>query len=174
MAVVYLSLGSNVGDRLANLQHAARRLHAHVIITQVSSVYETEPVGNTAQPWFLNAVLEGFTDLSPAALLDCVLAIEHSLGRMRSTPNAPRTLDIDILLYGDEVIATPDLTIPHPRLTERGFTLCPLAEIAPHAVHSICGRTIEEILAAATDLEETRHFADPSWYTAGASPEILM
>ncbi len=174
MAVVYLSLGSNVGDRLANLQHAARKLHAHVILTQVSSVYETEPVGFTEQPWFLNAVLEGDTDLSPAALLDCALAIEQSLGRERSVPNAPRTIDIDILLYGEDVIATPELTVPHPRLAERGFTLCPLTEIAPLAIHPVCGRTMEEILAAATDLEETRHFADPSWYTAGASPEILL
>ena len=172
VAVVYLSLGSNVGDRLANLQRAARRLHAEVMLTQVSSVYETEPVGYTEQPWFLNAVLEGFTELSPRELLRFALDIERALGRVRSFPNAPRTIDIDILLYGDEQIATPSLSIPHPRLTERGFTLCPLTEIAPLVEHPTTGKTMEAILATATGLEETRHFADRNWY-AEAAPEHL-
>ncbi len=172
MAVVYLGLGSNVGDRLANLRRAAARLHAEVMLTQVSSVYETEPVGYARQPWFLNAVLEGDTELKPLELLRFALDIESALGRARSFPNAPRTLDIDILLYGERKIATPALTIPHPRLTERGFALCPLTEIAPHLEHPVTRETMESILAAATGLEETRHFADQNWYT-GAAPEVL-
>lgn len=172
MAVVYLGLGSNCGDRLANLRSAARRLHARVTITQVSSVYETEPVGYAKQPWFLNAVMEGFTDLDPDALLQFSLDIERELGRVRPFPNAPRTIDIDILLYGELNVALPTLTIPHPRLTERGFTLCPLTEIAPHLEHPISGEAMESILATAVGLEETRHFADRNWY-AEAAPEVL-
>ncbi len=172
MAVVYLGLGSNDGDRLENLRDAARRLHAEVMLTQVSSIYETEPVGYAKQPWFLNAVLEGFTELSPAELLQFAIGIERALGRVRPFPNAPRTLDIDILLFGEQMISTPSLTIPHPRLTERGFTLCPLTEIAPHLVHPISGQTMEKILAMATGLEETRHYADQNWY-ADAAPEVL-
>lgn len=172
MAVVYLGLGSNLGDRLANLRQAAQLLHDEVTLIQVSSVYETEPVGNPAQPWFLNAVLEGYTELGPQELLEFALAIENALGRVRSFPNAPRTIDIDILLYGEEVIATSSLTIPHPRLAERGFTLCPLTEIAPLFALPTTGETMESILASATDLEETRHFADQSWY-AEAAPEHL-
>lgn len=172
MAVVYLGLGSNCGDRLAFLQSATRRLHAEVTLTQVSSVYETEPVGFAEQPWFLNAVLEGYTELKPDALLQFALDIESSLGRARSFPNAPRTIDIDILLYGELKTASPSLTIPHPRLTERGFTLCPLTEIAPQLVHPVTGESMESILATAVGLEETRHFADQNWY-AEAAPEML-
>ena len=172
MAVVYLGLGSNCGDRLAYLRTAARRLHAEITITQVSSVYETEPVGHVEQPWFLNAVIEGFTELDPDALLQFALDIEKSLGRVRPFPNAPRTIDIDILLYGELKIASPTLTIPHPRLTARGFTLCPLTEIAPHLEHPVTGESMESILATAVGLEETRHFADQNWY-AEAAPEML-
>ena len=172
MAVVYLGLGSNIGNRLASLRSAARQLHAQVTITQVSSVYETEPVGYTEQPWFLNAVLEGFTELSPTELLRLALDVEIAHGRVRPFPNAPRTIDIDILLFGNEKVVTPALTIPHPRLTERGFTLCPLTEIAPLLEHPISGQTMESILAMATGLEETRHYADQNWY-AEAAPEVL-
>lgn len=173
MAVVYLGLGSNCGDRLQNLRAAAQRLHTEITLTRVSSVYETEPVGHTEQPWFLNAVLEGFTELDPELLLRFALDVERTLGRVRSFPNAPRIIDIDILLYGELQITTPALTVPHPRLTERGFTLCPLTEIAPHLAHPVTGQTMEGILAAATGLEETRHFADQSWYTE-AAPEMLI
>lgn len=173
MAVVYLGLGSNCGDRLANLRAGAQRLHAAITITQVSSVYETEPVGYAEQPWFLNAVLEGYTELGPDTLLQFALGIEKALGRERSFPNAPRTLDIDILLYGELKIASPTLTVPHPRLTERGFTLCPLTEIAPHLEHPVTGDSMENILATAVGLEETRHFADQNWY-AEAAPEVLF
>ena len=172
MPVVYLGLGSNCGDRLANLRSAARRLHTEVMLTQVSSVYETEPVGYAEQPWFLNAVLEGYTELSAEELLRLALTTEKALGRQRSFPNAPRTIDIDILLYGEVKITSPTLTIPHPRLTERGFTLCPLTEIAPLLEHPVTGLTMESILATTTGLEETRHFADQSWY-AEAAPELL-
>ncbi len=172
MPVVYLGLGSNCGDRLANLRGATQRLHAKIMLTQVSSVYETEPVGHAEQPWFLNAVLEGYTDLSAEELLKLALETEVALGRVRSFPNAPRTLDIDILLYGELKIASPTLTVPHPRLTERGFTLCPLTEIAPHVVHPVTGETMESILAVAAGLEETRHFADRNWY-AETAPEML-
>jgi 2-amino-4-hydroxy-6-hydroxymethyldihydropteridine diphosphokinase len=173
MPVVYLGLGSNRGDRLANLRGAARRLHNAIVITQVSSVYETEPVGFAEQPWFLNAVLEGYTELSAEELLQCALATEKALGRARSFPNAPRTIDIDILLYGEMEIASPSLTVPHPRFTERGFTLCPLTEIAPLLEHPVTGDSMESILATAVGLEETRHFADQNWY-AEAAPEMLF
>ena len=139
MPVVYLGLGSNRGNRLANLRGATQRLHAKVMLTQVSSVYETEPVGHADQPWFLNAVLEGYTELSAEELLKLALETEEALGRARSFPNAPRTLDVDILLYGELKIASPTLTVPHPRLTERGFTLCPLTEIAPLLEHPVTG-----------------------------------
>ena len=106
----------------------------------------------------LNAVLEGFTELSPRELLRFALGIERALGRARSFPNAPRTIDIDILLYGDEQIASPSLSIPHPRLTERGFTLCPLTEIAPLVSTQPQGKPWRPSWQRQTDLEETRHF----------------
>lgn len=131
---VYLSLGSNLGDRQKNLDMALDYLAQRLRLEKVSSVYDTAPMENVDQPHFLNLVCHGYTRLPPAALLNLIKGIEGKLGRLPNSHNLPRTIDIDILFYGDQVIDTPELTIPHPKLTERAFVLIPLAEIAPDLV----------------------------------------
>jgi 2-amino-4-hydroxy-6-hydroxymethyldihydropteridine diphosphokinase len=142
---IFLSLGSNVGDREANLRAAIQRL----AVLRVSPTYETEPLDYTDQAWFLNLVVEIETELSPHELLAKTSGIEHELGRVRDIPNGPRTIDIDILLYGDEVIEETDLQIPHPRMAERRFVLAPLADLAPDLRHPVTHRTVREMLASA-------------------------
>ena len=146
-ATVYIALGSNLGDRAAYLQAALDRLRATVQVTAVSPVYETAPVGYAAQGPFLNAVVAGTTTSTPGELLQTLQAIERAAGRVRSFPNAPRTLDLDLLGYGTIVLDTPDLTGPHPRLHERAFVLAPLADIAPELVLPGLGRTVATLLA---------------------------
>lgn len=146
--LVYLSLGSNLGDRSANLRAAIDRLAQAGTVTTVSSFYETEPVDFRDQPWFLNCVVALDTEQSPAALLKLALAIEHAMGRHRTREKGPRTIDIDILLYGDRVLDQPGLKIPHPAMHERRFVLQSLAEIAPEARHPLFNRTARELLAA--------------------------
>jgi 2-amino-4-hydroxy-6-hydroxymethyldihydropteridine diphosphokinase len=131
---VYLALGSNLGDRRATLAAAVERLREQVTIEALSSVYETEPAYVTDQPRFLNAALRGRTALTPAALLAFAKRIERDLGRATGPRNGPRVVDIDLLLYGDQTIDTPELSVPHPRMAERPFVLTPLAEIAPALV----------------------------------------
>lgn len=148
MKTVYLSLGSNLGDRERNLREAIRRLgEAGVRALRVSSLYETEPLDVRDQPWFLNLVLEAETELFPKQLLARIRKIELDLGRKRLRPKGPRTADIDILLYGDSVIETAELTVPHPRMAERRFVLEPLAELAPELRHPATRQTIRELLA---------------------------
>ncbi len=130
----YLGLGSNLGDREDNLGRALARLCTRVSLKAVSSIYETEPVGYEEQPLFLNLVCRIATGLSPGDLLQLAKEIEASMGRTASFVNAPRPIDIDILIYGDRVMETRELTVPHPRLNERAFVLVPLAEIAPDLV----------------------------------------
>jgi len=141
----YLCLGSNLGDREKNLTRALSLLSQEVKLEKVSSIYETEPVGHKEQPLFLNMVCQGTTNLNPQELLSLAKAIESKMGRAPSFPNAPRPIDIDILFYDNEIITTKDLTIPHPRLTDRAFVLVPLAEIAPELVHPELGKSITEL-----------------------------
>jgi 2-amino-4-hydroxy-6-hydroxymethyldihydropteridine diphosphokinase len=142
---VYLSLGSNLGERQANLAMALKLLSESVHIERVSSLYETEPVGHTEQPLFLNAICRAQTELGPLQLLSLIKGIEASLGRVPSFPNAPRPIDIDIILYGNLVIRTPELTIPHPRFEKRAFVLIPLLEIAPELRHPVSGHQIRDM-----------------------------
>ena len=142
--LAYLGLGSNLGDRRANIDEAVRRLGetGGVTVTKASSIYETKPVGGTQQPDFLNAACEVETELSPRELLREAQRIEREMGRVRTVRWGPRNIDIDILLCGDTVIDGDALTVPHPRLTEREFALRPLAEIAPNVIHPVAKREI--------------------------------
>jgi 2-amino-4-hydroxy-6-hydroxymethyldihydropteridine diphosphokinase len=144
MVTVYLGLGSNMGDRQKNLDKALDLLSQRMKLGRISSIYDTEPLGVPSQPRFLNIVCEAFTRLEPLALLTLAKGIEAKMGRSGKS-DAPRPIDIDILLYGDKVIQTPELIIPHPRMTERAFVLAPLAEIAPDMRHPIAGKTIREL-----------------------------
>jgi len=149
LKTAYLALGSNIGDREANLREALARLEAaDVRVTRKSSIYETEPRYVRDQPEFLNAVVEAETGLFPLQLLKRARKIEKEMGRQRVTPNGPRNIDIDILFYGKSVIDAPELQVPHPRIAERSFVLEPLAEIAPQLRHPLTGKTASEMLAA--------------------------
>ena len=157
MKTVYLSLGSNLGDRVQNIVRAVEALPAHGIgVVRQSALYETEPVDMRDQRWFLNCVIEAETDLMPRQLLHALLGIEHSLGRQRRIPRGPRTIDVDILLFSSSVIRTPELGIPHPRITERRFVLVPFAEIAPSVQHPVLQKTIAELLAVTPDRSQVR------------------
>ncbi|HUF11720.1 MAG TPA: 2-amino-4-hydroxy-6-hydroxymethyldihydropteridine diphosphokinase [Longimicrobiales bacterium] len=153
--VVYLGLGSNQGDREANLRAAIAALGEVVEVEVVSSLYETEPVGFREQPDFLNLALRGRTQLDPAALLAGILRIERAMGRERTFPNAPRAIDIDVLLYGDRAVALPELVVPHPRMMGRAFTLLPLIEIDAGLVHPGTGERLADVVAR-TPLERAK------------------
>jgi 2-amino-4-hydroxy-6-hydroxymethyldihydropteridine diphosphokinase len=144
---VAIALGANLGDREGQLQQAVQGLSAFLDQFAVSSFHDTVPVGVPhPQPNYLNAAVVGITDLDPHALLARLLAIERSLGRRRPHLNAPRTLDLDLILYGDVCLDTPSLTVPHPRFRERAFVLRPLAEIAPAMVDPVTGQTVAGLL----------------------------
>ena len=163
MAIVYLGLGSNLGNREANLRAALRGLWRRGRVEAVSSLYETEAVGGPAQPRFYNAACRWETGLEPRPLLSFLQGLEHELGRRPGGERwAPRPIDLDVLLCGDRIVDEEGLTIPHPRLAERPFVLAPLAEIAADARHPVEGRTIAELLAAA-GTEGVRRIAEAGW-----------
>ncbi|MCD6059676.1 MAG: folK [Thermomicrobiales bacterium] len=162
MATAYIGLGSNLGDRMATLQTAVQQLESLGRVAEVSSLYQTEPVGYLEQPPFLNAVVALKTVLAPIDLLHAMLGIERALGRTRSFPDAPRTLDLDLLLLDDVILDTTELTLPHLRLHERAFVLIPLAEIAPEAVHPVSGKTIWDLLGALPDRDGVEVYWEPA------------
>ena len=143
--IVYLALGTNLGDRLANLKQAIAALTPQLEVKAKSQVYETPPWGFEDQPKFLNQVIKANTYLDPEPLLKHLKRLEVALGRKESFPNGPRLIDMDILFYDDLVVDKPSLVVPHPRLHERGFVLQPLMEIAPNLVHPVNKKTVREM-----------------------------
>jgi len=163
MATAYIGLGSNMGDRVKTLRMAIQRMETLGRIAEVSSLYETEPVGYLEQPRFLNAVVALDTALAPVDLLGELLGIECDLGRMRSFPNAPRTLDLDLLMVDNVILDTPELALPHPRLHERAFVLVPLAEVAPKLVHPGSGKSLQELLNSLPDQSGVKVSVGAGW-----------
>ena len=161
--VVYLGLGANLGDRRGALTAALRGIEPAVRVDAVSSLYETAPVGPQDQLAYYNAACRGATSMTPRALLDHVKAVERQLGRSEGPRWGPREIDIDILLFGIEVVEEEGLTVPHLELANRAFVLAPLAEIAAHLLHPLLGKSIEE-LAAAVDQAGVRMEAGPGWH----------
>ena len=160
MPIVYLSLGSNVGDRATNLHAAIAALTpAGVRVDRVSSIYETEPVDYQDQPWFLNCVVEAETDMQPHPLLQALRAIESQMGSKKEFAKGPRKIDLYILLYGSETIDTPELQIPHPRMLLRRFVLAPLAELVPTLKHPTWNATAAQLLALSSDKSVVRPFS---------------
>ena len=160
---IYLSLGSNLGDRETNLRTAITALaEANVRVTRVSSFYETEPVDLRDQPWFLNCVVQGETKLAALELLRALRAIESRMGSKKLVAKGPRLIDLDILLYGNETIDAPELQVPHPRMLQRKFVLVPLTEIAPHLKHPSWSGTAVELLRSTSDRSEVRSSAASS------------
>lgn len=143
--LAYLSMGSNVGDREVRLREAQARLAAAGRVVAVSSLYETEPVEFTEQPWFLNCAVALETEKTAPELMAAILKIEQEMGRRRVQKKGPRLIDIDILLFGNEIVDSAELRIPHPAMHQRRFVLEPLAEIGPHVLHPVLKRTIREL-----------------------------
>lgn len=158
MNTAYLGLGSNLGDREANLEAALGMLSERMTISNVSSVYETAPVGFADQPWFLNLVCRAVTGADACALLEFAKVIERRLGRSDRFRNGPREIDIDVLLFNDDVIETDTLIVPHPRMAERAFVLLPLEEVGALLVHPVSGKTIRQLRSELADSHEVRRW----------------
>ena len=163
MPEVFLGLGSNLRGPAKNIQEALARIRYCVAVEQLSSLYRTEPVGLLGQPFFLNAVLRGQTSLGPGELLENLLVVEEEMGRVREVEMGPRTIDIDLLVYDDLMIDTPQLTLPHPRMTERRFVLVPLVEIAPEFQPPGMVKTVSELLTELTYTETVEVVAEANW-----------
>ena len=172
MPKVYLGLGSNLGDRLENCREALRRLKGsgEVRLIRASSAYETEPVGEGFGGWFINAIAEAETDLDPIPLLQLLRQIEEEMGRRGERSGSDRPIDLDLLLYGDLLLDSEDLIVPHPRLHLRRFVLEPLSEIAPQRVHPRLGRTMESLLG---DLEDFHLVRRVGGYLVGPAEQNL-
>ena len=164
MAEAYLGLGSNLGDRRQYLRRALDRVAERCVVKKVSSLYETEPVGCPGPEKFLNAVAHIATALPPRGLLAFLRDIETDQGRVRRVRSEPRTLDLDILFYDDQVIEVEDLVIPHPRLHERSFVLIPLAEIAPDLIHPALSATTSDLAQRLSSHEAVVH-VEENWWT---------
>ncbi|MBN2599864.1 MAG: 2-amino-4-hydroxy-6-hydroxymethyldihydropteridine diphosphokinase [Candidatus Thermoplasmatota archaeon] len=145
MSVVFLGLGSNLGDKEGYIKQALRLLSQRCTIKKISHLYLTEPVGNTNQDWFLNGAVEIETDMEPKRLLSFLKTIERTLGRLKTLKNGPRTIDLDILFYGNRIVKTKNLVIPHPSLQDRLFVLQPLMDLAPSFIHPVFNKSIQEL-----------------------------
>ncbi len=165
---VYLGLGANLGNRAENLRLALRYLSSLAPAQEVSSLYETVPLGDAEQPAFYNAVCRVATGLTPQALLQYLKSVEFEIGRRPAPRWAPRPIDLDLLLYSQRIIEKPELTVPHPRLAERAFVLVPLVEIAPDLRHPLLGRSISEMASSlpADDLAGVRRLEPSGWERA--------
>jgi 2-amino-4-hydroxy-6-hydroxymethyldihydropteridine diphosphokinase len=155
----YIGIGTNIGDRLAEIKKALELLACEMSITDISAIYETEPEGYLEQPDFLNCVAGMETNLNPEILLEKLKDIEAVMGRKSSFRNSPRIIDLDILLIGDAIISKHDLQVPHPRLHERAFVLRPLCDIAPQLIHPVKRRTMQALLNALNTEKGVREYA---------------
>jgi len=158
MSVVFLGLGSNLGDKEGYIKQALHLLSQRCTIKKISHLYLTEPVGNTNQDWFLNGAVEIETDMEPKRLLTFLKTIERTLGRVKTVKNGPRTIDLDILFYEDRVVKTKNLVIPHPSLQDRLFVLQPLMDLAPSFVHPVFNKSIQELYTSHQGKEKVQMY----------------